>query len=420
MPDSAQTHKSRFLTMLALVLSGEAIFFLPFILPRVFRPTMLDVFDITNFELGTMFSAYGIVAMASYFLGGPLADRFAARNLMSSALVLTSIGGLFMATIPSIPVMIFVYAVWGLSTILLFWAALIRATREWGTNDTQGRAYGILDAGRGLSAALISTVGLTLMSYLLPAEVQTANIEERTSSFQFVILLFSGFTLIIAILVWYALPSGTVKGEHNFKSDLSGVFRILKMPVIWLHAIIILCAYVGYKITDDFSLYAQDVMGYDEVNAAGVGTIALYLRPVAAIIAGFLADRFLSSRIIIFSFILLIVGSSALGSGLFESEGVLPFILMFLCVGSGVYALRVLYYAVMQEAGIPLALTGTAVGVISVVGYTPDIFLGPLMGWLLDSSPGAEGHQHLFLVMTIFAFVGLTASIWFRLLISRN
>jgi sugar phosphate permease len=405
--------------MLALVLSGEAIFFLPFVLPRVFRPTMLDVFGISNFELGTMFSAYGTIAMASYFLGGPIADRVSARKLMTWALLLTSMGGFIMVMIPSTSIMFLIYAFWGFTTILLFWAALIRATREWGSSDIQGKAFGILDAGRGLSGALISTVGLTFMSYMLPQEVQTATIEERISSFRVVIIIFSGFTLLVALFVWHALPSGTIKDKHNFKSDLTGVLTILKMPKIWLLSIIILCAYVGYKITDDFSLYAQDVLDYNQVNSAGVGTLGLWLRPVVAISAGVLADRFFSHRLIIYSFILLAIGAAATGSGLFESGALLPLIMMFLFVGGGVYALRVLYYAVMEEAGIPLALTGTAVGIISLVGYTPDIFLGPLMGWILDEYPGAEGHRHLFQVMTGFALLGLVASIWFKVII-RN
>lgn len=49
--------------MAVLILAGEAIFILPFVLARVFRPTLLEVFEITNFELGMYFSAYGIVAM---------------------------------------------------------------------------------------------------------------------------------------------------------------------------------------------------------------------------------------------------------------------------------------------------------------------------------------------------------------------
>ena len=43
------------LLLLTLIAVGEAIFLLPFVLARVFRPTFLDVFRVTNFQLGTVF-----------------------------------------------------------------------------------------------------------------------------------------------------------------------------------------------------------------------------------------------------------------------------------------------------------------------------------------------------------------------------
>ncbi len=118
--------------MLALIVSGEAIFVLPFVLARVFRPTLLDVFGLSNLQFGAVFSLYGIVAMVSYILGGPLADRFSARNLMATGLVTTAAGGAVYATIPPAGTVGVLYAFWGATTILLFWAAMIRATRESG------------------------------------------------------------------------------------------------------------------------------------------------------------------------------------------------------------------------------------------------------------------------------------------------
>ena len=90
----------RGLSIAALIVAGESVFLLPFILPRVFRPTLLDVFGLTNLELGTAFSAYGVVAMAAYFFGGPLADKFRARSMLAVALTSTAIGGLVMVTVP--------------------------------------------------------------------------------------------------------------------------------------------------------------------------------------------------------------------------------------------------------------------------------------------------------------------------------
>ena len=90
----------RGLSIAALIVAGESVFLLPFVLARVFRPTLLDVFGLTNLELGTAYSVYGIVAMAAYFFGGPLADKFRARTMLAVALTSTAAGGLVMMTVP--------------------------------------------------------------------------------------------------------------------------------------------------------------------------------------------------------------------------------------------------------------------------------------------------------------------------------
>ena len=80
----------------------------------------------------------------------------------------------------------------------------------------------------------------------------------------------------------------------------------------------------------------------------------------------------------------------------------------------GIYALRGVYFALLAEGSVPLAFTGSAIGVVSVVGFTPDVFMGPLMGILLDNSPGIQGHQHVFATVAIFGVVGLAATAMFR------
>ena len=102
--------------------------------------------------------------------------------------------------------------------------------------------------------------------------------------------------------------------------------------------------------------------------------------------------------------------------GLISDSATALFFISILVVASGVYAARSLYFAVMEEGQIPLILTGTAVGLISLVGYTPDIFAGPAMGYLLENSPGAKGHQHVFWMLAFFSFIGgLAAWYYYRL-----
>ena len=185
--------------------AGESIFLLPFVLARVFRPTFLDVFGITNLELGVAFSVYGIVAMIAYFAGGPLADRYSARALMTTALVTTGLGGIVLTTIPSTQVMNVLWGVWGATTILLFWSAMLRATREWGGDHAQGRAYGLLDGGRGLLAALIASATVLIFATLLPVAPDIATLEQRSEAFSGVIWVFTGFTFVVAALVWLSI-----------------------------------------------------------------------------------------------------------------------------------------------------------------------------------------------------------------------
>ena len=382
-------------------------------LARVFRPTLLEVFQITNFELGTIFSAYGIVAMVSYLFGGPLADKFKGSKLIPFALATTALGGIYMSTIPNLGEMKLLYCFWGVTTILLFWAALLKATREWGGNNSQGLAFGLLDGGRGMVSAIIGSISVFILAWFLPDGV-TITPELRMEAFQHVILFVSGFVFLTAILVWFALSDSSSIQSSDSKLSFSGLKEVATRPLVWLQAVIIVCGYCGYKITDDFSLLASDVLGYNEVDAAKVGTLSLWLRPVVAISAGFLADRLSTSKMILVSFCFLFLGGVLIGTGLAgPSLAWLVFVaIVSTCVA--VFSLRGLYFALMGEAKIPWHVTGSAIGMASILGYTPDIFMGPLMGYLLDSSPGPVGHQHVFLLLVGFSLLGFIATLAFR------
>ena len=395
----------RAITLFTLVVAGETIFFLPFVLARIFRPTLLEYFSITNTELGIWFSVYGVVAMGAYLVGGSLADRFSARKLMALALWLTSAGGFLMFFLPSARLMIWLYAFWGFTTICLFWAAMIRATRIWGGAGFQGRAFGWLEGGRGAVAALLGSA-----TFLLYSQIQ---------QFGWVILATSALTFLAGIMVWVLVPDyAPEKVRVKWNEVVRRSLILLKIPSIWLLIIVIICAYSGYKITDDFSLFAKEVLGFSEVRAAGVGTAALWLRAIVAILAGILADRFSRVHVIVLSFGLTIVGGLLIGLGILNS--VLGFVLMNLTItAAGIYGVRALYFAVLEEARIPLVLTGTAVGIISFAGFAPEIFVSPLMGYLLDQNPGVVGHKHVFLLLVIFAVVGLVTSLGFSIFTSK-
>lgn len=392
-----------------LILAGEAIFILPFVIPRVFRPSVLELYNLDNTQLGLCFSVYGLVALGSYFLGGPLADKYVPRKLIATALWLTGLGGLLMATFPSYSTLQFLYAYWGFTTIFLFWAAMIKATRVWGGHHSQGKAFGILDGGRGLTGALFGAGGVFIFSMLLSDKSNSITVKQE--AFSWVIYSAVVFITLIGFLVWFFMKSETEETQKPLERiSLHEIKQVLKLPAVWLLSIIILCAYFGYKTTDIISQFANEVMLYNKVKSAQVGSFLLFLRPLAGITIGFVADKFQVTKWLFISFIISLLGVLLFASGLIKPSATLLSTISVFVLGTGVYALRALYFAVMQKGNIPLALTGTAVGIISLLGYTPDIFGGPLMGVLLDGNPGTKGFLLTFYMLGGFLFIGAIAS----------
>lgn len=412
MPELKENKQPLYVIVL-LILAAEAVFILPFVLQRIFRPTFLETFDINNEQIGYCFSVYGIVALFSYLFGGPLADKFPPKNLMASALLLTALGGIYLATYPSLGNLQILYGYWGVTTIFLFWAAMIKATRIWGGTNKQGIAFGFLDGGRGLVAAVFGSVGVLVFSMFIDVDISDATLEEKSFAFKQVILVCSGIVAIIGLLVYFFLKPSTseIKTESTISYfDYSTMRTLLKMPSIRLLMLIILCAYTGYKATDLFTLYATNVMQYDAIDSAKVGTSLLYVRPLIGVVIGFMADRTKASLWLIIGFALMVFTSIVFSLDLINDKTTILFVINILFMAIGVYSCRVLYFATLEEASIPIQLTGTAVGLVSIVGYTPDIYSGPMFGILVDNPDKVVGLQNAFLVLSIFGVIGLLAS----------
>jgi MFS family permease len=294
---------------------------------------------------------------------------------------------------------------------------MIKATRVWGGEKSQGKAFGFLDGGRGLTGALFGLLGVYVFSLFLEKDVNDASLENRQEAFTYVIYIAAIIISIIGILVWLFMKSGIKEAEIQLdKITVKQIGEVLRIPSVWLLMVIILCAYVGYKITDVLSLYAKEVMYYDEVESAQVGTFLQFLRPATGILVGLLVDRFKITLWLLLSFVFCVFGGILFASGIIAPSTTALFFISVIIIAIGVYAARALYFGVMQEGRIPLVLTGTAVGIVSLIGYTPDIFAGPAYGYLLDSYPGEQGHQYVFWMLTGFSTVGAIASlVYYRL-----
>lgn len=403
-----QTH-NKYIVMICLLFAGEMIFSLPFHIARFFRPTVLEVFQFDNTTLGDVFAIYGICAMLAYFPGGLLADRFSVRILMSSALLATALGGLYLASIPASTGMAVLFGYWGVTTILLFWAAMLKATRHWGGAQNQGQAFGLLEGGRGLTMISVGFIASSAFAFFGPADLSVLTDPQRRHILQNIIYFYTAMTLLAAILVWYMLPHRLPAATDSDMPPRTQFKKLFAQPLVWLQALIVVCAYCGYKGIDYYSLFAHQILNKSEDAAAEFTLILSILRPLTAIIAGLVADRFAAAPSIKILFLALLISYAVLAT--LQPQMLALIYLNIAITLIAIYAIRGIYFALVAQTGIPYQLTGTAVGLISFIGFTPDIFFASITGRILDASPGIEGYHDYFLLLALFALSGMLATL---------
>ena len=400
--------------MTALIIAGEAIFLLPFIVMRVFKPIIRDVFRISDLEIGEAQALYGISALISYFFGGFIADKWEARKLLSISLIITSIGGVIMVSIPSIITFKILYGLWGISTIFLFWAALIKATRQWGDENNQGVSFGLLDGGRGLFAATIALFGASILSYFFPEEAAVVTYADKKITLQYILGAITGVVFLISLFVWFSLSNEEFKVSKENNFSFKQAFDLFKKRKIIFYSLLIMSAFSAYKITGVFGIYAKDVWGFSIENATYFAVFIQFTRPLTVVFVGWIGDKLSPSRLVLPCFIFIAIASILIGSGGFEKKYFILSFSFFVLIAIGTYSLRGLYFALIEEIKAPIQITGTLVGVISVIGFTPDIFMSLFTGYILGKDPAVEEYQYLFTMFSIFPIIGLIAAFLFR------
>lgn len=390
--------------MVALCWSASAIFFLPFISETFYVP-MQNAFEFSNTQMGMLMSVFGATSMLAYFPGGWLADRYSPRRLMFIALIICGAAGFYFALQPSYIVCLMIYGLWGACISLVFWSAMIKATREWAPSDEQGRAFGILESGRGMGDALMGTIVGAVFIWL----------GSNDFAFAQVVNLLAATCMVLAVMVWFSLEKRnpndlqTTDQEKNSIS-VGDIAEVLKIPEVWLIAIVILASYTCYWGGFYFAKFATEAFALGIALGVVIGTVKTWINPIAPLIAGFLGDKIGISRSVYGLLSLLVVTFFILGIMPYDPGFVSVMLVTMAITAFAFYALRGIYFALFEEGGIPLKITGTAAGIVSVIGYLPDIYMPYIGGVVFDAYPGAEGYRYLFFIVSGICVIGATAA----------
>lgn len=363
-------------TLLLLATGAGIIFQLPYIRETFYVPIQ-NAMNLSNAQMGLLSSGYATMSLFSYFIGGIIADKFSARKLLTFSFIATGALGLWFSTFPGYTISRVIFVLMGISTIITYWSACIKATRMLGTEEEQGRLFGLQEGLRGIMNALL-VFGMTAAFTHFADEVAGASAAIKVCSI---------VVIIIGILNFIFIED--TKKEENSESFIEvtkGMFKALLIPRVWLLVAIVFTAYSVYGLIAYATTFAQKFYGLSAASAATLGGIRYLIQGAGGIVGGFLADK-LKSRFKV------IIGGCiglALSFGLFivvpSKASLCVMVVANFFVGLFfIYAVRSQYFAVHDDAGIPLNMSGRVSGIASCLGYTPDIFMYTLVGSWMDN-----------------------------------
>ncbi len=412
----------RYIKLLFLIMAGGAIYPLLY-LRQNFELTLLSTFGMTLSELSVAYSILGTSFVISYVPSGWLADRFSPRALLTFSVGMTGVIGFWYATLPSAFWVTVIFALWGITTGLTFWAALIKGCALLAPEHLQARYFGLLEGGRGLFEALLATIAVAWFAYAV-ASLGSADEEAMVQ----VIYFYSFVCLVIAVFLWLVLKeSHTDDGAHCPEADessgtlretLSDLRSLLTNVRVWLVALCILVGYQVFWATYSYSAFLQTQFGLDAVAVAALTTVRLWMRPVGAVLAGFIGDRFHPVRSL--GIAIALAGTSLIGLLVLPADS--PYTILYFAVATSsvlIYGVRGIYWASFNTTRIEPRRAGLAIGMVSMIGYTPDIYMPMLNTYLIDTYGDSVGYQLYFGGVGLTAFFG-TACAFYLLHLSRD
>lgn len=409
--------KKNFFTLCLLSFAGSIIYALPY-----FRGYFYDaykaLYHLTNYQMGALGSAYGLLGVFSYIIGGILADKFQAKKLLIISLFATGLGGFTHLFFTDFKTLAVIYGLWGFTSLLTFWPALVKIIRMLAKEDEQSRAYGIFEGGRGVVNAVHMAIATAIFGYFQSKMAVGLGI-------QTIIIFYSICPIICGILFIFLLKDNQEeeKKEEKKKIRLKDYSSVLKMPAVWMAIVITFCSYVFNMSFYYFTPYATNVIGTSAVFAAILTVIAQYCRPFSSAGGGFLADKFGKAIIMFIGFVAMAIGTTVL---IFISnvQGQLaPILLVVVCtvIYVAMFSNFGIYFSLLSEAKIPIEYSGVAIGLVATLGYLPEVLCPMIAGKTLDMFTGSKGYHIYFTGMVIVAIIGaIFCVLWMKMYSSKN
>lgn len=388
----------KFIIIFLIGFATTAMYSLPY-MKSVFYDPMREALNLSHIQIGNLLSIYGIVASISYFPGGWVADKYSAKKLVTFSLISSGVLGIWMASAPSYSMLCVIFFLFGITTILTYFAAIIKVIRMLGDSSEQGRLFGLYEGAGGVAGTLLSFLGLYFFS-------KFANIVE---GFKAATIMYSICSIVCGIILYVAIKEREVESKEQVK--FSSLIKAVKMPKAWLISAIIFSAYMIFSSLTYLNPYMKEVFKMSMALVSFVAICRTYvIKFIASPLAGVVADKIGSSTKCLFGGFIVVAITQAIFLITPGNPALVYVILVnMLVLTILMFAFRGIYFATVDESNIPINVTGIVVGFVSVIGFLPDAFYYTLIGSWLDKY-GDMAYKYIFSLSLACSVLGIIAS----------
>ena len=397
-----------FWAIIIVAFGGAIIYGLPYF-RYDYYDAYLEVYNLTDTQMGVFGSILGVFGMISYLFGGIVSDRFSTRTILTVSLIGTGLGG-FVHLLPlNFTALVCLYAFWGVSSLFAFWPCCIKAVRILSGSGDQGKAFGFFEGGRGIGAGLMAT------GAVFAFKIGAGQMDDQVAGMRYAIIFYSVLTILMGVLVFFM-----VKDEKMEKSDrvtFKGIGELLRMPAVWIIGFVTFCNYVFTLSMSYFTPYLTEILGATVTFAAALAASKRWFSLLGNVGGGIVTDKVGTGRMLLISFIVMAVGTVGMLLLPQNSGSIMIFTVLFVIVYIFYNVNYAMTWAMMDEGAIPERLSGSAAGLISTIGYLPEIFCSLLAGIMIDQNPGWEGYRNYFGFVTAMLVIGaVLVMIWIKYL----
>lgn len=430
----------RWFGLFLMALGGGTIYLVPYLLYQ-YIGDLTGVNGLTQDQLGSLMTVYGIINIIFYIPGGWVADRFSTKTLFTFSMIAT--GGLSIwysllgFGFVDFTQLVLIHALFAVSTVLTFWSAFVKGVNLFSKKGEEAKTYSRTDLMRNIIGVLCGFISVGLSSIAITG---TVFIDGGSQMF-FTIGFYGAIYIITGVLCAFIMPGEWIQKstKRNFdglweftasgttevivvkdKKDLrpyknlairsfwvkvgTDLIQSLKNANMWLIALLVFFIMNTYAAINSFGTYFMADYG---MTNSQVITFLSYTFQYGAPILGALffgwwtnnktkcaSKSIIHSNIALIAVCAIILVVSGTNQTSIETgkETLLPLIIgiVMFCVGMFfVGGSRAIYWSTMNETKIPLSIMGISSGLISIIGFSKDVYVFPLFTG--DSLFGVSG-----------------------------